>query len=339
MKVDTMLTTGMRGAAAAVRAAEVDGFAGLWAGDGAGIDPMMTFAAAADAQQTATFGTSILVAFGRSPMTVAGQAWEMQAHTGGHFLLGLGTQVQAHIERRYSMPWSRPVERMREYVDALHAIWECWQTGGDLAFTGEFYTHTLMPPLFRAQPIEPGRPKVLLAAVGPRMTQAAGAVGDGVILHNFTTEAFMREVTLPALEKGFAERRRDGEGFDVVFPCLIATGDSDDDMARALRGVRRRIAFYGSTPAYRRVLEVHGWGGLQDELRTLTKEGRWDEMEHAIGDEVVEAFAVVGAPGDVPALVERRFGDVVTRLIFALPYRVDDDVADRVVAGLLRTSN
>jgi len=211
-------------------------------------------------------------------------------------VLGLGTQIQPHITKRFSMPWSQPAARMREMVLAIRAIWARWHEGTPLQFRGEFYTHTLMPPMFDPGPSPHGVPRVVLAGVGPRMTEVAGEVADGFMVHPFTTPEFLRTTTWPALERGLASAGRARGSFEVSLPVMIAAGDSDEELARARNGFRARLAFYGSTPAYRVVLDAHGWGALQPELNRMTKENEWGAMPALITDEIVDAFVVTGRP-------------------------------------------
>jgi probable F420-dependent oxidoreductase len=209
---------------------------------------------------------------------------------------------------------------MRELILAIRAIWNTWETGEPLAFRGEFYTHTLMTPFFDPGPNPHGNPKVFLAAVGPLMTEVAGEVADGLLCHGFSTERYLREVTVPALERGRAKAGKDGlDGFEISGPSFVVARESDEERAEAVQFVRKQIAFYGSTPAYRPVLELHGWGALQDELNAMTKRGEWDKLAGMIDDEVLHTFAVIGTPEQAIAEVERRYGDVVTRMTLGLP--------------------
>ncbi len=311
-------------AANAAVAAQSDGFDGWWAFE-TQIDPFIACALAAERTQTVEIGTSIAVAFARNPMTVALQANDVQALSGGRFNLGLGSQIKPHITRRYSMEWSKPAARMREFVLAIRAIWKCWETDGQLDFQGDFYTHTLMAPFFNPGPNPHGNPKILLAAVGPLMTQAAGEVADGVLCHGFSTERYVREATLPALAKGFAKAGRTSEGFEITAPAFVVAADTDEEIVEGSKFVKQQIAFYGSTPAYRPVLELHGWGDLQDELMAMTKRGEWDSMGEVIDDAILHTFAVVGTPEDAIAELGRRYGDICTRITLTLPPAHDPD--------------
>jgi probable F420-dependent oxidoreductase len=315
------------------RELEREGYDGAWSAE-TGHDPLLIVAGAATTTSTLELGTGIVVAFARSPMITATMANDVQLLSRGRLLLGLGSQIKPHIEKRYSMPWSHPAPRMREYVLAMHAIWDCWNEGTPLNFRGEFYRHTLMSPFFNPGPNPYGAPKVYLAAVGELMTEVAGEVADGLLVHPFSTERYLREVTVPALERGLAKSGRDLADFPISFSGLIATGESDEAFEDARRRVRAQIAFYGSTPAYRGVLELHGWGELQSELNALSKTGEWERMGELIDDDVLNAFAVVAAPGDVGALVRERFDDVVRRFSIYAPYALSDDARRAIVVGL-----
>jgi probable F420-dependent oxidoreductase len=294
----------------------------------------MILAAAATTTTRVELGTGILVAFGRSPMITAVQANDVQLLSRGRLLLGLGSQIKPHIEKRYSMPWSHPAPRMREYILALRAIWSCWNDDTPLNFRGEFYRHTLMTPFFNPGPNPYGPPKVFLAAVGELMTEVAGEVADGLLVHPFTTERYLREVTLPALERGLAKSGRSLSTFQISLSGLVATGRTDDELTSAQQRVRGQIAFYGSTPAYRGVLELHGWGGLQTELNALSRVGDWEKMGELIDDQVLDAFSVVATVPDVADQVQRRFGDVIDRFSIYAPYPLDEDSRALVVAEL-----
>ena len=305
-------------AAAAAVQAEADGYDGWFAVE-TQIDPFLGCALAAERTEKLEIGTGIAVAFARNPMTVALQANDVQALSGGRFILGLGSQIKPHITRRYSMEWSKPAARMREFVLAIRAIWDTWATGAPLNFEGDFYTHTLMAPFFDPGPNPHGNPKVMVAGVGPLMTQAAGEVADGLLVHGFSTERYLREATLPNLEKGFEKAGRTREGFEITAPAFVVAADTEEQMAEGVKTIKDQIGFYGSTPAYKPVLEMHGWGDLGDELKAMTKQGEWDKLGSMIDDEVLHTFAVVGTPEDAIAEVKKRYGDVCTRITLVLP--------------------
>ena len=332
MLVDGGIGSDLRSAGSAARKAEEAGYDAIWSAE-TGHDPLMPLILAAEHTERITLGTAIVVAFGRSPMTLANQGWDLNTFSGGRLILGLGSQIKPHIERRYSMPWSHPAPRMREFISAMRAIWDCWANGTKLDFRGEFYTHTLMTPFFHPGPSEFGPPKVFLAAVGEGMTRVAAEVADGLLVHGFTTERYLREVTIPTVESVLTANGRSLADFQFSYPAFVVTGDSDREIEEAERGTRKQIAFYASTPAYRPVLDLHGWGDLQPELNSLSKQGQWDEMGRLITDEILDAFAVRGTPEEVPALLQQRFGDIVDRMSLYMPYD-DQGVAPRILAGL-----
>jgi probable F420-dependent oxidoreductase len=332
MKVDGGIGFDPGGIEKAARSAEELGYDGVWSAE-TGHDAFLPLAIAAGATEHLELGTGIAVAFARNPMNLAVLANDVHALSKGRFILGLGSQIKPHITKRFSMPWSHPAPRMRELILAIRAIWESWATGGKLDFRGEFYTHTLMTPFFNPGPNPYGNPKILLAAVGELMTEVAGEVGDGMLVHGFSTERYIREVSLPALERGAAKAGKARSDLVVSYPGFVVTGDSDAAMADAARAVKAQIAFYGSTPAYRPVLELHGWGDLHPELNRLSKQGEWVKMGELISDEVLEEFAVVAPLDDVPSMVRARFGDIVDRFSFYAPYRVEPDQWRKVLAG------
>lgn len=275
-------------------------------------DPMLHVVLAATGTTRAELITNVVVAFARSPMTLASQAWSAQQLSGGRFTLGLGTQVRAHIERRFSMPWGPPTARMREFIAALQAIWRSWTTGEQLAYEGEFYRHTLMTPMFTPTGSAPP-PRVKLAVLGPAMTELAASIADGVMIHPFSTETYIREHMWAALARGRAGRASaERPCFEITGSPFAATGRTEGELAESIATVRSHLAFYGSTPAYRRVLETHGWGDLGDRLHELSNSsdpGRWAEMARLIPGEMLHEFAVIGEPEQIaPALVRRYHG-------------------------------
>jgi probable F420-dependent oxidoreductase len=333
MLVDGGIGGALDGAASRARALEEAGYAGAFSAE-TGADPLLPLVLAAEHTERIELGTAITVAFARSPMTLAAEANDIQRFSMGRMVLGLGSQIKPHIERRYSMPWSHPAPRMREFVLAMRAIWASWNDGTKLDFRGAFYTHTLMTPFFAPPPNPYGAPKVFLAAVGERMTEAAGEVADGVIVHGFTTEKYMRAVTMPSLERGFAEGGRTRDQFEVSGPLFVVTGTTAEEMEQAAVATKQQIAFYGSTPGYRGVLELHGWGEVGDELNVMSKRGEWVAMGELITDQMLDAFAVVAAPDDVAPELLRRYGDLVDRISLYARYPLDSDVATTIVAGL-----
>ena len=336
MKVDGGIGGNLATAGQQAKDLEAAGYSGAWTAE-TSHDPFFPCLLGAEHTETIELGTSIAVAFARNPMLLANIGWDLQAFSKGRFVLGLGSQIKPHITKRFSMEWSHPAPRMREMIMAIRAIWDTWENGTPLAFRGDFYTHTLMTPFFtpdRADLAGFGVPKIFLAGVGELMTEVAGEVCDGFICHGFTTEKYLREVTLPALERGRAKAGKTMEGFEIIGPSFVVTGNTEEEMAAASAGTRQQIAFYGSTPAYRGVLDIHGWGGLQDELNTLSKQGKWVEMGALITDEILDAFAVVGQPETVAPELHRRYGDVIQRISFYAPYKSDPERWSGVIEAL-----
>jgi probable F420-dependent oxidoreductase len=260
MKVDSGIpSAGIEEIKKVVAELEGLGYDGAWTAE-TNHDPFLPLVIAAEHTERLELGTSIAVAFARNPMTLANIGHDLQLLSKGRMRLGLGSQIKAHIEKRFSMPWSHPAARMRELVLAMRAIWACWNDGEKLDFRGDFYQHTLMTPFFNPGPSPYGPPAVQLAAVGELMTEVAGEVADGLILHGFTTESYVRDVTLPALERGFAKAGKTRADFEICGPLFVVTGTNEEEIAAAREGTKQQIAFYGSTPAYRGVLEHHGWG-------------------------------------------------------------------------------
>jgi probable F420-dependent oxidoreductase len=296
-------------------------------------DPFFPLLLAAEHTERLELGTGIAVAFARNPMVMANIGYDLQAYSMGRCILGLGSQIKAHIEKRFSMPWSHPAPRMREFILAMRAIWAAWNDGEKLDFQGDFYRHTLMTPFFNPGPNPYGNPKVFLAAVGEKMTEVTGEVADGILLHAFTTERYVREVTLPALERGWEAAGKARSQFEITGPMFIVTGDTAEAMESARVGTKQQIGFYGSTPAYRGVLELHGWGELQTDLNRLSKQGAWETMGELITDDILDAFAVTGAPEDIPKLMLARYGDVLDRISFYAPYQSDPERWSRILAG------
>ncbi len=323
MKIDAALTKSIDHTQAEAAALEAAGHDGIWTGE-TQFDPFMRCLQIAQATERANIGTSVAIAFGRTPMTLAHSAYDLARYSKGRFVLGLGSQIKGHIERRFSMPWSRPAARMREYVMALRAIWSAWNDGERLSFQGEFYTHTLMTPFFSPPAHQYGPPEVWLAGVGEKMTVVAGEVCDGFVVHPFTTREYLTEVTLPALLRGRgAAGSPDLEGFSVATSAFVVIGRDDDELADAVRGTKQQIAFYASTPAYRPVLEHHGYGEVQPELTRMTKQGRWTEMADVIDDGLLHLVAVVGDPASVGPGVASRWGNACDRISLYLSYKAD----------------
>ena len=329
MKIDTFFADGLASAPGAARRAEAVGYDAWWTGEVAH-DPLLPLAAAASTTSTIQLGTSIALAFARSPMSVAYQAWDLADASRGRFILGLGTQVKAHVERRFSMPWHQPVSQMREYIAALHAIFAAWQEGAPLAFNGEYYSHTLMTPVFNPGPLPDGQqPSIALAAVGGALTRLAGETCDGFMLHPFTHSRFIDEVTLPALEVGAA--RSPGKERPWIFAtAFFVVGDTDEELAASDARVRKQLAFYASTPAYVEVLRALGQEELHRELLTMSKQGRWDEMTELMEPSIADHFILSGTLEELPEKIVSRFHGRADRIApyFPLPNYEPERVSD-----------
>jgi probable F420-dependent oxidoreductase len=315
------------------RTIEALGYDGVFTFEGPH-DPFFPLVLAAEHSERLELTTAIAIAFARSPMNLAHIGWDLQTMSNGRAILGLGSQIKPHIEKRFSMPWSHPAARMRELVLAIRAIWATWQEGTPLKFEGEFYRHTLMTPFFTPAPSKVGTARIFLAGVGDKMTEVAGEVADGFLVHPFSTADFLREHTLPALERGLATSGRSRTDIEIAWPVMVVTGETEADRDSAANVTRAQLAFYGSTPAYKVVLDAHGWGDLHPELNRLSKEGRWDVMASLIDDEMLNTFAVVGPPDEIAPMITARYGSLIDRVAFNAPYRSDPDAWTEALQGL-----
>ena len=336
MKVDYYLPDGPLEAVPGLVARARDiGYDGVFTSDTAH-EPFLPIAAAAAAGRGMDFGTAIAVAFARSPMVVAQTAWDLATLTEGRFLLGLGSQIKPHVERRFSMPWGAPAKRLGEYIRALRAIWNAWQTGVRLNFRGEFYSFTLMTPFFDPGPIEHHEIPVYIAGVGPRMSRLAGELCDGYHVHPFHTVKYLREVTLPAMGEGARMSGRSLDSIALASSVFVVTGRDEEGMAAMRQDVRRQIAFYASTPAYRKVLEVHGWD-FGPRLTALSKRGEWERMAEVIPDEVVAEVAVEASVDRLGDAVRARYEGLLDRVGFYILGQdmaaIPDDTLARAVAA------
>jgi probable F420-dependent oxidoreductase len=313
VKIDSGLGAELPKVAARVAAAEEAGLDCLWAAETTN-DPFLSLTLAAEHSTRVSIGTGVAIAFARNPMSLAYTTNQLQEYSGGRVVLGMGSQVRRHIEKRFSSTWSHPAARMREYVLALRAIWASWNDGAPLEFEGEFYTHTLMTPVFAPPSHSYGPPRVFLAAVGPLMNEVAGEVADGVITHGICTARYLREVIVPALERGLAASGRSRDEFEVTCPGFTSVVEEASKLEWARDAMRRHVGYYASTPAYRPVLDLHGWGDLQTELYTCSKTGRWDDMARLVDDEILDTLTIVCTPGDLAAEVGRRYGGLADRI-------------------------
>jgi probable F420-dependent oxidoreductase len=335
LKVDLTIGDRLEAAAQTAKDAEATGYHGIWSMEAAH-DPFLPLLLAAEHTERLELGTAIAVALARNPMLLANLGYDLHAYSAGRLILGLGSQIKPHIERRFSMPWSHPAARMREFIMATRAIWDSWNNGTRLDFNGTFYTHTLMTPMFNPGPNPFGQPRIFLAAVGNDMTEVAGEVADGLVIHPFSTTSYIRQVTMPALERGLAKSGRERPTLELSIPVLLATGRDEQEIDTARLEVRKQIAFYGSTPAYRPVLDLHGWGDLHTELNMLSKRGDWQTMTNLIDDDMFDQFAIAGEPRSAGQALHERFGDLVDRVTFYLPHRPSPEDLGVVVEEVAR---
>jgi probable F420-dependent oxidoreductase len=334
MKIDgALLSRRLDEAPAAAKQLEELGYDGAFTYEGPH-DPFFPLVLAAGATERIELATAIAIAFARSPMLLANIGWDLNALSKGRFILGLGSQIRPHIQKRFSMPWSKPAARMRELVQAVREIWRCWEEGGKLDFRGEFYTHTLMTPFFSPGPNPFGNPRIFVAGVGPKMTEVAGEVADGFIVHPFHTAASFEKITLPALEAGAARGGRKLDDVEISFQLMVVSGADDEEVEKARGAVTGQIAFYGSTPAYRGVLETHGLGELQTELNRLSKRGQWTEMGALVPDELLEEVAVVAPMDQIAEKVRARLGRHADRVSLTTLWRPDPAAWGDVVRAL-----
>ena len=322
MKLDASLGVegkNLRSASDAARAADALGFAGLWTSE-TKHDPFLPLAIAADVTDKIELGTSIALAFSRSPMEVAQTAWDLQDLSEGRFTLGLGTQVKAHIKRRFSMPWDRPVSRLREYILALRAIWHSFQLEGPLNFEGEFYRHTLMTPFFNPGPIEHPEIPVYIAGVNTRLATLAGELCYGFHVHPFHSPEYVRRTVKPAIASGAEKAGRDPEEIELATSVIVVTGKKRAAIEDQREKARAQISFYASTPTYRTVLEAHGWEGVGERLGKLARDKQWNEMPRLISDEMLYAFAIEAPPDQAGSALKERYEGLIDRIALYTPF-------------------
>lgn len=321
MKLDRLLTArSLDEAAAIARHAEELGFDGVWSMENQH-DPFLSLAVAATATSRVKLGTAIALAFPRSPMSLAYTAWDLQRASAGRFILGLGTQVKGHNQRRYSVKWESPGPKLREIVLALRAIWDCWQNGAPLNFQGEFYQHTLMTPAFSPGTIDHPHIPIYIAGVNPYICRLAGELCDGFHAHPFHSPRFLRERVLPQIEEGARKAGRSRNDVVVSTSSFVIMGDSRQEIDKLRETVRMQIAFYASTRTYQPVLDVHGWGDVCLNLNAKAAKGAWQAMANDVTDEMLDEYAVTGSPDEVPALLKARYDGLLDRVAFYHPDR------------------
>ncbi len=320
---------------AAAQAIEAAGYTGVTTQENKH-DPFLALAVAGAATKRIELHTSVAIAFARSPMTCANVGWDLAASTGGRFTLGLGSQVRAHNERRFSVPWSPPAPRMREYVQAIRAIWAAWKGGGKLNYEGKHYRFTLMTPNFTPEPYDGPTPRIGMAAVGPLTLKVAAEEADSVKLHSFCTRKYLEENTLPIIEAGLATSGRKRQDFEITGGGFIVTGKDDAEVAKLFDWVRYRVAFYGSTQAYWPVFEAHGLGDLGRKLNAMTRAGQWTEMAKEVSDDVVLLFAAVGRFDQIAKAIEQRFGGLVDAVSSASNAARPSDLPADLIQDIIR---
>jgi probable F420-dependent oxidoreductase len=332
MKLDAaLLTADLTTIGSDAQKIEAQGFDGLQSFEGPH-DPFLPLAVAAHDTTRLELGTAIAIAFARNPMICAHTANDLQLLSRGRFILGLGTQIRPHIERRFSETWSKPNARMREFVRAVRAIWRSWETGERLDFRGEFYSHTLMTPFFSPGPNPHGTPRIFLAGFGANMIAVAGEVADGWIVHPLNSPSYVQAVAAPALEKGLARGGRARDTFEVSCQTIVMVGSNDEEIALARAKAKAQIAFYGSTPAYRVMLDHHGWGDLQPELNRMSKQGQWFEMTQLISDQMLDVIGISGTPANAGRALRRR-NAFAERTSLILYNETEPDAVTDVVRG------
>jgi probable F420-dependent oxidoreductase len=335
MKIDSpLVSSDLREAGRLAAHIEGLGYDGLWTAE-AGHDPYLAVVAAATATERVSIGTNIAVAFPRSPLVHAQIAWDLQAATRGRFILGLGTQVKGHNERRYSTPWGAPGPRLREMIQLIRHIWDVWQHGTKPGFQGKFYQFSLMTPFFSPAPLEWPHIPIYIAGVNPYVCRLAGELCDGFHIHPFHSTKFIREHVLPEVRAGLAKSGRPASAVTLATSVFVITGRNRDEIERARGAARQQIAFYASTRTYIGVLEAHGWGETCFRLNEKAAKGDWTGMASLITDEMLEVYAVEGTYDEVPDLLRKKYGDVLDRFAFYMPMRpgAEDEIWRRLVAA------
>ncbi|MCL4294985.1 MAG: TIGR03617 family F420-dependent LLM class oxidoreductase [Anaerolineae bacterium] len=320
MKFDTsILTSDLSNMPALTQAAERMGFAGIWVAETAH-DAFLPLMLAAEHSQRLSLGTGIALAFSRSPAVLAYLAWDLARFSRGRFILGLGTQVKGHNERRIGVKWEKPVEKMREVIMAMRAFWDCWQHGTKLNFRGEFFKLTLMTPFFDPGPHDYPHVPIYIAGVNPRMCQLAGELCEGFHVHPLHTARTIREVTLPNIEAGLAQSGRQRGDIELTTSIFVVPTDDPTQARRYEAEARQQIAFYASTPAYKIVFDIHGWGDTAQELSALAARGRWEEMPRLISDEMLTEFVLPGSWAKLPSLVKAKYSGLLDRVSYYFPF-------------------
>ncbi|MEX1253134.1 MAG: TIGR03617 family F420-dependent LLM class oxidoreductase [Dehalococcoidia bacterium] len=324
MKVDTVLPLDLALVADAAKRIEALGYDGALTPE-TGHDPFLAHAIAAEHTERIQLGTAVAIAFPRSPMATAQVAWDLQKYSKGRFHIGLGTQVKGHIVRRYGMDWHPPGPRMRDYILMMRAIWDSWQNGTRPSFEGEYYRYTLTSPFFNAAPIDHPKIPVHISAINPYNCRLVGKLCDGIKLHPFNTPKYLREVIMPNIEAGAKKAGRDAKEVEVCGQGFVITGKTEEEVEKAKAPVRQQLSFYASTRTYKPVLDVQGWGDVNQELFAMSIEGKWQEMANGITDDMLEEFAVIGTYDEIVPKIKAKCAGIIDRVSFQIPVRSPED--------------
>ena len=324
MKVDTILPTDLSHVPQAARRAEELGYDGVLTPE-TGHDPFLAHVLAAEHTERLELSTAVAIAFPRSPMAVAQIAWDIQKQSKGRFTVGLGTQVKGHVVRRYGMDWSPPGPRLREYILMMRAIWDSWQNGTRPEFHGQHYRYTLMTPFFNPGPIEHPQIPIHISAINPYNCRLVGELCDGIKLHAFNTQKYFEEVILPNIEQGAKKAGRDPKEIEICGLGFVITGENEEEVEKAKAPVRQQLSFYASTRSYRPVLDIEGWGDLNEELFRMSMEGKWPDMPAKITDDVLDKFAVIGTHDEIVGKIKEKCAGFIDRLGFGIPVRSPED--------------
>ncbi|MBI5876847.1 MAG: TIGR03617 family F420-dependent LLM class oxidoreductase [Chloroflexi bacterium] len=319
MHIDTGLGVGSLGdIAAQARQAEQIGYDALWSSE-TQHDAFLPLTLAASATSRIALGTAVAIAFARSPMNLAYIGWDLQQMSGGRFIMGLGTQIKPHIERRFGMVWDHPTPRLREYILAMRHVWNCWQTGEKLNFRGEFFKLTLMSPFFNPGPIAHPHIPIYIAGVNDHLCRLAGELCEGFHVHPFHTPKYIAEFILPHIETGLQTSGRARSDIALSSAVFVIAGDSADERAMVREMVRQQISFYASTPSYHPVFALHGWQAQANELSALAARGKWDEMPKLVTDAMLAEFAEEATHAELPAKLKKRYAGLLERITYYLP--------------------
>jgi probable F420-dependent oxidoreductase len=324
MKVDTVLPLDLALVADAAKRIEALGYDGALTPE-TGHDPFLAHAIAAEHTERIQLGTAVAIAFPRSPMATAQIAWDLQKYSKGRFHIGLGTQVKGHIVRRYGMDWHPPGPRLRDYVLMMRAIWDSWQNGTRPSFEGEYYRYTLTSPFFNPGPIEHPKIPVHISAINPYNCRLVGQLCDGIKLHPFNTPKYLREVIMPNIQAGAKKAGRDAKEIEVCGQGFVITGKTEEEVEKAKAPVRQQLSFYASTRTYKPVLDVQGWGDVNEELFAMSIEGKWQEMANGITDDMLEEFAVIGIYDEIVPKIKAKCAGLIDRVSFQIPVRSPED--------------